>query len=159
MKKPKMLVIGNSGSGKSTCVNLLATDKIKASMDDSYLVKKYLGLQKTVDWILNDTGDESVIASNAHETLFWDLAAAKNRRDNSLDKIFIVYLYNSVPSSRYERLKSSGRAPDHCAIPMSWDPLVNDLCRLAADISINTVDMTPEEVAGILKTLSAHLKA
>jgi hypothetical protein len=122
-------------------------------MDDG-LQGEYVGIERTLDWIFNQTEGEPILAASAHENLFWDLAKLKRDRDVRLNSVMLVFLYNSIPQIRYERLSDSGRPGAAASTPLAWDALVNDLGHFVADISINTAGMTIEEVSLILKSLS-----
>ena len=116
--------------------------------------RPYQGIQRTLQWIFKETEGEPILEGSAHEQLFWDLADLKRTRSPKLDALLIVFLYNSVPEVRHQRLKDSGRTGEAAVTPLAWDPMVNDLCRLIADVSINTASMTIEDVTSMVRALS-----
>ena len=123
---------------------------------DKSLGSPYPGIDRTIEWICSETDGEAILEASAHEDLFWDLARLKRQRSPKLTPILLVFLYNSIPEIRYTRLKESGRKPEAQATPLAWDSMVNDLCRVAADVAINTAEMTPGKIADIVKLLSDH---
>jgi ATPase subunit of ABC transporter with duplicated ATPase domains len=165
MNKDKIALIGNSGIGKSSLSQMLPGEYTVRSMDKC-LGKEYKGLRKTLDWILTGAGNEKVVELSTHEDMFWDFANEKRKQSGSdyhqeFGKIFFVFLYNSVPQSRWDRLQKrlENRRerkisdPEKAFLPLAWDKMTADLFYYVADLSINKAAMELDEILEILKTL------
>ena len=157
MRRSKILLVGNSGIGKSVCSDSLAVDARAASMDKRFAGRDYPGLDESLDWILNGSGEERVLSAFSHEDFIWDLARAKNQRDPRLKSLLIVFLYNTDPDSRLKRLDQSGRKEEAKRTPLAWDAQTNDLGRFMADLMINTATMDKDEVASHVSAIRQNL--
>lgn len=144
MRKKKMALIGSSAVGKSTCCKQLEQVAGASSMDKQF-GKNCTTLVEAIDWIENGTV-ELVVDVSAHENLFAQIFHARRSCSGQLNNILFVHLYCSVPGIRLERLRQSGRQDVEIQCALAWDELVNDLCKNIADISINTADISIDDV-------------
>ena len=154
LSKKKIALIGASAVGKSSCAQQFEEVAGASSMDKKF-GKVAPSLEAAVAWIVSGTS-EVVVDVSAHEDLLFELYDHRRNRVTKpvdLKDILFVHLYCPVPGIRLQRLRQSGRREGALPEAIAWDELVNNMCHTIADVSINTADMSLDEVQQTISSL------
>lgn len=132
-------------------------------MDVHFDTKVCPPYKKVLTWLLDDTGDEEVVAVSTHMAMLEEMRDAKreNRDRHLLDQILFVYLYNPYPARHREFLELPNawqrkRERWHIEAVLGNHERVYGACRDLADVTINTADLV-KLIAALRDAMIGHL--
>jgi hypothetical protein len=157
MARRKIALIGNSGSGRSSCVRLVGGDLSVAEMDRHFDTRVSPPYEQALAWMLDRTPGQDVLDTSTHLKMLGDMADAKRRGRHAelFEQVLFVYLINADPDKRKQFLerpnaRGSMRSPDQVQLSLRFHAAVDGCCRDLADVTVNTSRMSMEEVAALV---------
>jgi hypothetical protein len=157
MARRKIALIGNSGAGKTDIVKRLGGNLQLADMDNGLSRASPPAGEEVLDWVLDGTGEEPVLAIAVHMQTLEELRDAKKsgRCLDRLGQVLFVYLYNPDPGKHrmfLERPKACGgqRDEQHIKGVLGNQPRVHAACKELADVTLNTATLSIEEAAWLI---------
>ena len=151
----KMALIGESGAGKTESVRRLGGILAVADMDPHFEAGVVPEYPKVMDWILNRTPGEKVLAISPHFRTFQLMTEARKRGEcvEQFRKILFVHLWNPDPEQREERLRKTRRTASEIKNILEYHRIFYDACQGLADVTVKTDRLGIEEQVRILKAL------
>jgi shikimate kinase len=98
--RERIALIGHSGAGKSSCLAELAIVHKRADMDATFRTDRCPSLTDGIQWLVEDSKDQPIVAVSNHEKMLEAMRSAKKRGEHAEFFKSLRFVYLRQPKDR-----------------------------------------------------------